>query len=277
MGIRALSPQQLHDLHADGYVIIRNLVNRTCVDTFKTEVERIIRGGPEIHPELFDLEKKARNGKENAIPIGERYRKLKQLGTYNETLWDNGFAHPDIVKVARDLLGESILLKFSSVFLKPARSGGATPWHQDIGLWRDDNHEALNLWMAIDAATRDNGCLQFVPGSHKGPVIPHIQYEDGVHPELPREACRDLKVVHVELQPGDVVFWHSNMWHYSPPNYSDKRRIGIGAVMINPQQIPQMNTEHNKALPWVMLRGQRCEFPSRQLGFVDPQPIAVSA
>ena len=95
----------------------------------------------------------------------------------------------------------------------------------------------MNGWLAIDAATKENGCLQVVKGSHRGEIIEHVVYEDYIHGELPRELCTDLEVEHIELEPGDALFWHSNLWHYSPPNNSDNARLGCGGVWVNPEQI----------------------------------------
>ncbi|HJP31950.1 MAG: phytanoyl-CoA dioxygenase family protein [Candidatus Latescibacteria bacterium] len=198
----------------------------------------------------------------DAVPLHERFRKLNQLDLLPE-LWDHWYAGEPVLDIVRDLIGEDILRKYASAFLKPARVGGATPWHQDIALWRDRNDDAVNGWLAIDAATRLNGCLQFLPGSHVEPVVEHVEYEDSLHAELPRDLCVDLTVDHVELQPGDAVFWHSRLWHYSPPNESDRGRIGVGAVWVNPAQISQLT--HVRSLRWAMRGGHILPHPAPEL------------
>ena len=80
---------------------------------------------------------------------------------------------------------------------------------------------ALTIWMAIDPADRRNGCLQVAPGSHQGPVVEHVMYDDSLHPELPRDRVEALDVEHIELGAGDAVVWHAHLWHYSPINASD--------------------------------------------------------
>ena len=85
------------------------------------------------------------------------------------------------------LSGRRYPTQVSSVFVKPAKSGAATPWHQDNGLWRDGETEPFNFWMALDPAKRENGCLQFIPGSHKTEIVEHVLYADSIHGELPRE------------------------------------------------------------------------------------------
>ena len=164
-----------------------------------------------------------------------------------------------------------MLLKFGSCFLKPAKTGSATPWHQDNALWRDGETGPFNFWIAIDPATRANGCLQVIPGTHREPITPHVLYEDSIHPELPREAVAAMKdkhgqARHIELEPGDAVCWHSSLYHYSPPNPSPNSRIAVAGVYSNPaiaEKTPRFKTLH-----WCMRDGEVCTaFP--------PEPLTV--
>jgi len=174
----------------------------------------------------------------------ERAARFRKLGNYCVTsplIWHAAHCGEPILAMARHFLGDCIVLKFNSVFVKPAKTGSATPWHQDNGLWRDGETEPFNWWMALDPATKQNGCLQFLPGTHRGEIVPHVLYEDSIHGELPRDRVQEQMarqdVVHVELQPGDLVAWHSSLWHYSPPNTSDQGRIGIAGVYTTPDLI----------------------------------------
>ncbi len=108
-----------------------------------------------------------------------------------------------MLSVIRSLLGDDLLVKYDSVFLKPAKTGGATPWHQDIALWRDDHVEAANAWIAIDPASNENGCMQFLPASHHGGLIDHILYEGGLHGELGADP---------NLKTGQRVFLGNERW-----------------------------------------------------------------
>ncbi|MEX2387115.1 MAG: phytanoyl-CoA dioxygenase family protein, partial [Phycisphaeraceae bacterium] len=180
---------------------------------------------------------------------------------------------------ARHFLGDDVLLKFNSCFLKPARTGSATPWHQDNGLWRDGETEPFNFWMALDPATRANGCLQFIPGSHTGDIVPHVLYNDSIHPELPREQVRQMVdkhgLHHIELQPGDMVCWHSSLYHFSPPNTSDQSRIGIAGVYNNLENVNR--SKRFKRFYWCLKAGEVCtDFPPQKHivgdGEVEPVP-----
>ena len=135
----------------------------------------------------------------------QRFRKFNRWCHTAPLVWHTVHAGA-MAPLGRYYLGDDILLKFSSVFVKPAKSGAATPWHQDNGLWRDGETEPFNFWMALDPAKRENGCLQFIPGSHKTEIVEHVLYADSIHGELPRERVAALKaergVEHIELAPG---------------------------------------------------------------------------
>lgn len=256
-----LSPQQA--LHEHGYFIQRAVLNdHDCAlirQDLLQEVQRLSQDA-QFQDALLEPAAKAQP---LATPLHERFRKLSHLQN-NQAVWNHWLAHPQVLAVLTPFLGSTIYNKFASAFLKPARIGGETPWHQDIGLWRDQNTHAMNGWLAIDPANKSNGCLQVVPGSHRGDIISHIMYEDSIHAEIPRERCQNLTVEHIELAPGDVLFWHSHLWHYSPPNLSDQSRLGCGGVWINPQQRGECHQE--RSFHVVMEQGQRLSYPGKKIG-----------
>jgi phytanoyl-CoA hydroxylase len=262
MSTHAPTPEQLKQYEKDGYFIVRNLVSRDAIADIQRTIIDFVDNPGEL-TQVLDPELVVRQGKGEQLQRRARYRKLQQLGRHREVIWNNYYAHSDVLAILRHFLGENILIKYDSVFLKPAKTGGATPWHQDIGLWRDDHVEAANAWIAVDAATKANGCMQFVPGSHTDGLTEHLLYEDSLHAELPRDLTTDLHTVDIELQPGDVVFWHSYMWHYSPPNRSEQSRIGMGAVWSSleyAQRSPRV-----KQYLWVMKAGKPLTFPPERL------------
>ncbi len=196
-----------------------------------------------------------------------RFRKLNKFNQRNPLIWHNAHCGQPVLDIAQYFLGDDILLKYDSCFLKPAKSGSATPWHQDNGLWRDGDTEPFNFWMALDPATIENGCLQMIPGSYKTEIVHHVLYQNSIHGELPRERVEEMidtyGVEHIELEPGSVVVWHSNAWHYSPPNTSDKGRIAIAGVMSSPDIVENGNSG-DVGYKWLMKQGQVMpDFPAQ--------------
>lgn len=230
--------QQLAQWQESGYFIARGVIPRDLAMEVRGVIkDHIQRPESEAAGDLAD----PMDPMEDDTPQARtaRFRKLAGLGTASPVLWHTVYTSPSLLALASHFLGDGVLLKYGSCFLKPAKTGSATPWHQDNGLWRDGETEPFNFWIAIDPATQANGCLQFIPGSHREVITPHVLYEDSIHGELPRETVEAMKakyggVEHIELEPGDAVCWHSNLYHYSPPNPSPRSRIAVAGVFTNP-------------------------------------------
>lgn len=247
--------QQQRDWDEKGYYVVRNAVSGETATEMRGVIKNVI-----LAPEPD-----ARTDADPMDPMGDtpearaaRFRKLNRFCHTSPLIWHAVYVGA-MAPLARYYLGADVLLKFSSVFIKPAHTGAATPWHQDNGLWRDGETEPFNFWMALDPATRENGCLQCIPGSHRTEIVPHVLYEDSIHGELPRARVREMidrcGVEHIELQPGDAVCWHSSLWHYSPVNRSSRGRIGIAGVYTTPHHVARSPCSWG-SLPWVVRDGQ---------------------
>ena len=273
--------QQQRDWDEKGYFIMPNVVSSEAAAEMRGVIKNVI----------LSPEPDARTDIDPMDPMGDtpeahaaRFRKLNRFCHTSPLIWHTVYVGA-MAPLACHYMGSDVLLKFSSVFIKPARTGAATPWHQDNGLWRDGETEPFNFWMALDPATRENGCLQFIPGSHSTEIVQHVLYEDSIHGELPRARVRDMVnlfgVEHIELRPGDAVCWHSSLWHYSPVNESARGRIGIAGVYTTPELVVRSH-RHGEPLPWVLRDNRVCssfpveEFyaPNKRKEALEPFPHA---
>jgi hypothetical protein len=103
-------------------------------------------------------------------------------------------------------------------------------WHQDYASWYDDGllfPQLLTVGIAVEPATRDNGCVQFIPGSHRMGRIGHPAADGGhgLFEARVERAQQQLGQIHVELDVGDAVFFHCNMLHGSGLNDTDTERV----------------------------------------------------
>ena len=243
----------------DGYFIRRGTLSRTDASAIRKAITDALDAHDDQRKGHYNEELSARRGAQLARQ--QRFRKLGAFARHNDTVFNCGIASHGVLEVMHHFLGPDLVLVYDSVFLKLAKTGGATPWHQDIGLWPEKMQDSFNFWIAIDPATKANGCLQFVPGSHKGPIVEHKPYEGGLHKELPRELCTNLQTHYAELNPGDAVFWHSNLWHYSAPNTSDQDRIAIAGVYLTPACAANSPNAQGSMI-WVCRDGKRTTWPS---------------
>ena len=126
------------------------------------------------------------------------------------------------------LLGKPGLLAIDQIFMKPPRFGTAKPYHQDNFYFRlDPADQALTAWIARDDVDEENGCLRYISGSHRGPVLPHVAVPGEPHNLVPDPAAIDL--TRERLAPvgkGGVVFHHAKTLHTSHRNHSPRWRRG---------------------------------------------------
>ena len=134
--------------------------------------------------------------------------------------------------IAKQLLGPTAELVFEHAMLKPAGTGGETPWHQDEAFYpRFTNYRSITFWMPLQPVDIVNGCLDFIPGSNKGPLLRHrsINNDPRIHGLEAPEADASLKVS-CPLEEGGATVHGYRTLHHAGPNLSDgpRRAYALG-------------------------------------------------
>lgn len=138
--------------------------------------------------------------------------------------------HPPIVALVRDLLGDDVIGWGSHFFCKMPGDGRAVAWHQDASYWPLTPSKTVTVWLAIDRADAENGCMKFVAGSHH---FGHLTYresdasEHNVLNQTVENAEQYGAVVVNELDAGEVSIHSDLLLHSSDANESDRRRCGL--------------------------------------------------
>ena len=130
------------------------------------------------------------------------------------------------------LLGDEVYHYHHKMMLKEPYIGGAWEWHQDYGYWYDYGclYPSMgSCFIAVDRATRANGCLQVIPGSHLLGRINHMKVggQTGADPERVAATLERLPLEYVVMQPGDAIFFHGNLLHRSDQNTSADPRWSL--------------------------------------------------
>ena len=127
---------------------------------------------------------------------------------FHDLLWNPAFLVP-----ASQLLRGGVRFWHDQLFSKPARHGGVVAWHQDYSYWtRTKPMSHLTCWIALDDATRDNGCLHYVPRSHLWDLLPKPALAgdmDAIQSVLSPQQKEQFKPVAIELKKGMATF-HSS-------------------------------------------------------------------
>ena len=161
-----------------------------------------------------------------------------------------------VVGAMERLLGGEVYHYHSKMIMKDARTGGAWTWHQDYGYWYHNGVLAPNLAsisIAVDRATRENGCLQVIPRSHKLGRIEHALSGNQAGADMARveKVLERLPVAYVELAPGDAVVFHSNMLHRSDANTSDQPRWSMICCYNAALNDPYLDEPHPRYTPLI--------------------------
>lgn len=158
-----------------------------------------------------------------------------------------------IVNSMRALLREDVYHWHSKVMLKYPE-GGVWEWHQDYGYWYRNGcayPRMASAMIAIDEATKANGCLIVMVGSHLLGRLDHChvgnQYR--VNPERANALESSLPVRYVEAKPGSVLFFHCNLLHASEPNLSKLPRLAYICCYNAFSNIPILGPGHGPPLP----------------------------
>ncbi|RYZ52523.1 MAG: phytanoyl-CoA dioxygenase family protein [Sphingobacteriales bacterium] len=143
---------------------------------------------------------------------------------FHDILWN-----PAFVMAASQLLGDkAVRFWHDQLFCKPATHGGVVAWHQDYSYWtRTSPLQHLTCWVGLDDATKENGCLYYVPYSQHWGLLdkPELAGDmDGLMDYLTEKQKAEFKPIPIELKKGHASFHHPLMVHGSYANKSDKAR-----------------------------------------------------
>lgn len=145
--------------------------------------------------------------------------------------WLDFVRDPLLLDMVSQLIGGDFLNWGSTLFGKPARLGLATPWHQDGSYWPIRPLATCSAWIALDPASPENGCLRYLPGSHRSQtMLVHKVVRDGgktLERELVVDAAMEATSRDLVLEPGQFAFFDAFLAHGSRENRSERRRAGV--------------------------------------------------
>ena len=173
--------------------------------------------------------------------VGSDRARLSMLRSYPAQLLPS-FAglirHPRLVEAVSRIIGPDLLVWSCGFFIKEAGSRSYVSWHQDLNYWGLDGDQEVTAWFALTPATVENGCMRFVPGSHRKNNVPHL---DSFAPDNLLTRGQEIAVevdeasaVNVLLRAGQASFHHGHMFHASGPNTTNSRRLGVAIRYVAP-------------------------------------------
>ena len=220
MSFKAFSDEQIAAYNRDGYLLIKNFCSQAEINKlYKTALED-------------DAMRK------NALDLNDQSGKKTKLSLWftpgNDVFGYLTRSEKMISSVAQLLDNDSPVCHFHSKLMqKEPKVGGAWEWHQDYGYWYKNQFmfpdQLISVMVALTAANKENGCLQVIKGSHKLGRVNHgfSGEQVGADMVMVDNALKTMELVYCDLQPGDALFFHSNLLHRSEANLSDHPRWSI--------------------------------------------------
>jgi phytanoyl-CoA hydroxylase len=224
-GFAAVKEQAVLRYREQGYLVVHNAFTPEETEAALAGLLDLIAG---CQPEFTNIEfEAAAQERLPTLSIEERQdaiRKLMDFTRFDARLNAIG-AHPQLTALLTRLLGEPPVRFQDMALLKPPRLGREKPWHQDMAYFDlTPQTRVVGVWIALDEATLENGCMHLLAGAHRnGPVV-HFQRRDWqiCDTEIPGRDC-----VAVPLKPGDCLFFDGLLPHGTPPNRSPLRRRAL--------------------------------------------------
>ncbi len=224
----------------DGYLAVRHLLDHGGVTDVLAGIAAVLE-----HPGAADIQyEAAAAGRVEAAPPQARMdfvRKFMWLVGEDSRL--EALARDErIVSVVRRLCGcDDVSMIQDMALLKPPGGGREKPWHQDNAYFTiEPGTPIVGVWIALDAATAENGCMHVLPGTHAAGPVPHFHRRDWQVCDSDVDHGRDTVV---PLEPGGALFFDGLLQHGTPANRTDSRRraiqfhyVPMGTVRVSDQR-----------------------------------------
>jgi hypothetical protein len=215
-----LSHEQIAFFHENGFLALPRLMPEEEIPWMREIYDRLFaeRAGWESGDQ-FDLAGTDEEGQAAALPqILGPAKYAPELR--DSSLWKHA------AQAVRQLLGEEATFGDGHMIFKPPRTGAETPWHQDEAYWDpSQDYTSLSIWVPLQEATIENGCMWFVPGSHRLEVLPHQSIGGDVRVHALETLVGETSgAVACPLPAGGATFHLSRTLHYAGPNVSDVPR-----------------------------------------------------
>ncbi|MGB2957783.1 MAG: phytanoyl-CoA dioxygenase family protein [Bacteroidota bacterium] len=214
----ALGKEEVEFFHLNGYVVVGDLLDAAELQHYRLLYRRFLSG--EID-----------SGRNRSDLGGHASRKQSNVENVTQIMWPSDFVqdlvdrpyHRRALSVARQLIGRDAALDFDMLIDKAPNTHSPTPWHQDAAYWMklEDTH-AVSCWLALDDALLENGCMWYVPGSHRREIRPHRKA--GAGGGALECDCSEDEGVAVPVRAGTCIFHHGATLHYSRGNGTANHR-----------------------------------------------------
>ncbi len=212
-----VSAHQIRFFNENGYLLIEDIISPKEVHIYSDIYNGFLEG--------------AINTGKNRGDLGAGLGNPGKGESITQIMWPSDFMpqllsmpyHERVLAISRELLGDDMDFDFDMLISKAPETNTPTPWHQDAAYWINmPDTRAVSCWMALDHATKDNGCMWYGAGSHKLPLRPH-RFAGKEGGALVCDGSEEEGIA-IEIRPGSCIFHHGHTLHYSRGNSTSGNR-----------------------------------------------------
>ena len=250
-----LTNEQLEFYRDYGYLAGVRMLNDEQIEVLQKEVMELVDSKHPGNSLFYEF-----NSNESADPQKILFHALgawRITTGLHDILW-----HPAFTMAAYQLLEGEVRFWHDQIFYKPAHHGGVVIWHQDYSYWtRTQPMAHLSCWIGLDDSTRENGCVHYVPGSHRWNLLPRNEFANDMNTiwdALTPDQKREFKPVPIELKRGESSFHHPLMVHGSYENRTDRPRRAVVINVFRDGVLSASDAPPNQGVPPI-LKGQKME------------------
>ncbi|NQX57877.1 phytanoyl-CoA dioxygenase family protein [Paenibacillus qinlingensis] len=242
-GFTNWNQEHLASYRIDGFVAVEHVLNEEEVElSIEALNDLIFKDDKGAQIQFTKPVSELKNDEEKELAI----RKVHNFVQVDEQLRSIA-EHPSILSMVQDILGETPKLVQNMALLKPPHGGGEKPWHQDMAYGNlAFEKPVVGVWIALDEAALDNGCMHVIPGSQADGATPHYAIRDWQLCDAHVQVERDVAV---PLLPGGIILFHGLLKHGTPYNLSTKKRralqfhyVGESAIKLTPKEYKRFFT-----------------------------------
>lgn len=251
----SFTEDELHQFHTQGFFIQRGMADavicQQLLEVTKQQVKAV------VEPVEFEADVKYPGAPLSREAVGGKtIRRLKNAIGRHPVFMD-WLTNPHLVRRMQQLLGTPIvcpLAHHNCVMTKQPEFSSSTGWHQDIRYWSFERPELISVWLPLVRETPENGCLRVIPGSH-AITYQQEQFDEMkfFRDDLPANQPAIESACPVELNPGDVLFFHCRTLHAAGRNTTSETKYAVVLTFSSVDNPPKPGSR-SASMPEIVVR-----------------------
>ncbi|MFK7763363.1 MAG: phytanoyl-CoA dioxygenase family protein [Roseobacter sp.] len=211
-----LKDAEVTQYQENGWIVPSWEIPQRLIEKMRAEYDALLTRNPDVASDIILAPHQVNGG---------------SMGIKGSEAWLEFATQPELMEIARQLIGPDIILWGTTLFGKPPHNGKETPWHQDGEYYPIRPLETLTIWIPLDDVTPENGPMKFIPGSHESHQLFKHAWEDGsdktINLVTESDQFDEGSAAPLIIRAGQVSFHDVYMIHGSAANTTDQRRAAF--------------------------------------------------